>query len=234
MTSAFLKLSFAGLLLSLVPNTLFAQLIGDKSKNAARIPNASDRPGVARKVMYDFASCVVFRSRHKVDVYLATYPGSKRAYAAGTYLSTDKCLDGDGVLKFNETLLRASIYSVLYGLEFPSAVSQNLTSVAPIDYSPPAGTASYGDPRAQVILRQFADCVVRAKLSEAHELMFTKVGSPAEARIFDSMTPGLAPCMIKDATVKFSRSLLRGIIAEVLYRLSKKISETAANSAGGI
>jgi hypothetical protein len=227
---ASLRLLLVGVFFVQAQGALFAQVIFDKDRNAASIPELGDKAAIARSVMHDFAKCVLKRSRPAVDAYLATYSGSKPARAFAARLATDKCLNG-GNLNFNEALLRASIYNILYVSEFPPAPLPNLKDVEPIDYTQPAGIESYGDPRAQALLRQFADCVVRAKSSEAHALMFTKVGSVPEARVFDSMQPSLAPCMTKDVTVKFSRSVLRGIIAEVLYRLSRKASGHAIFSA---
>ena len=71
----------------------------------------------------------------------------------------------------------------------------------------------------EVALRRFADCVVRAEPSQAHTLVWSRIGSRSEDDAFAALAPQMSGCLSKDRQLRFTKISLRGVIGETLYRL---------------
>lgn len=168
----------------------------------------------AQRVMRAYAVCVLLRYRSRVEAFLATPPASEEALRVGTRIATGECLH-DGELRFKELLFRGGLYEALYERDFRRAPARDVSAAPPIDY------AAGGAAADQVALRLFADCTARANPDAARSLILSAVGSGAENAAFAALGEALGGCLVAGERVAFSRPVLRGVIAEALYRLSQ-------------
>jgi len=218
--SAILFAVLSGALL-LAPAT-HAQRVGSRLGPApAQIPEGpgASKEDRARVAMYRYAECAVDNSRTRVELYLDTFPGSKAAHKAASSLSTDECLSS-GQMTFNESLFRSGVYDVLYLKKFRKDGPVDFAAVPAIDYAAGSDAEAYGDPQPRVALRQIADCTVRKAPQEARKLILSMVASNAEGAAFAQIVPTVGGCVLEGFKLTFSKSVLRGVIGEALYRLS--------------
>ena len=191
--------------------------------NAARIPSSAsltgERGADAQKVLNAYAACVVKRSRRGVEAYLNQLPGTPTAGPALMKLMTDSCLDA-GELKFKAPLIRGALFESLYRTDAKLLKPTNLETVAAIDYARGASPPLSDGTRLHLGLLDFSDCVVRNSPDGARELVTSKVASAGETVALGKLGQSFNACLSKDVELKFSRPILRGVVAEALYRLS--------------
>ncbi|MGY4396371.1 hypothetical protein ACVWZA_001551 [Sphingomonas sp. UYAg733] len=188
------------------------------SPNAAIIPSEGKATmNQTRLTMYRYASCVLKQRRKKVDTYLATEPESFESRQLARGLGMAECL-ANGQLKFNDVIFRAGLYDALYRSRF-ARTAVDIGNAPHIKYysssaeSPPAA----GD---WMNMREFAECAVRKAPDKARGLILSAVATEEETNAFRQITPALSACMLSNMTIRFSPTLLRGYIGEILYRLS--------------
>ncbi|TPE61026.1 hypothetical protein FJQ54_08975 [Sandaracinobacter neustonicus] len=223
MTQALLLAVVTAMLLSGVAH---AQDTGSLIRRApAQIPTGSGSDAErARRATAAFAECLVDRSRGRVEKYLASFPGTAEARDIGRKLADSDCLSSGG-LKFQEQVMRALFYQILYNKTFRDKELPDFSTVPPLDYSAgaPVGVASN-----EIALRNFADCVTRANPSDARTLTLSNTASDGEKRAFDAMMPSFSACLPQDRTIEFSKTILKGLVAETLYRLSTAAASPSA------
>jgi hypothetical protein len=76
-------------------------------------------------------------------------------------------------------------------------------------------------------MEQFGECVSRARAEEVRQLLAAPPETPLESRAITLLSPSLSGCVPKGQDFRFSKTVLRGALAEGMYRLSKA-AETAA------
>ncbi len=223
-TNAFL------ILLSLSPVAANAQDTGSLIRKApAQIPSggALDPADRGRLAMYRYAECVFGRGKKSVEAYLNTFPGSKEAHLIANRLADDDCLSS-GEMRFNEPLFRGSVYDLLYKDRFKKTGPSDFVEVAPIDYTI-GKAAEDGGADTKIALRKVADCTVRKSPTVARQLVLSMIATRAETDAFNQMIPHMSACVTKDVTLKFSKSVFRGAVGEVLYRLSVAAEPTPSS-----
>lgn len=181
----------------------------------------------AQRVMNDYGSCILQRSRRRAEAALRKVPGSKWEDQAMRKLASPDCLS-DGVLSFQPGLFRGSLFEALYEADFKTTPVA-AADAPPVDYSAGADAPITDEVRVQVALRQFADCVVRSNASAARALVLSKVGSAAEGDSFQQLMPAMSRCLAKGVELNFTRPVLRGLIAETLYRLSRAAASSSVS-----
>ncbi len=175
---------------------------------------------LAQRVMNEFSTCTYRRWPRKSEQFLAMFPNSPEAGRAGLALASDLCLD-NGQLRFKYTLFRGALFEALYMSRFRARPAADIEHAPAIDYS--LGATPETNPASVVTetaLRNFADCVVRANPGAARALILSKVTSKEESAAFATLQTGLNACLSRGVELSFSRPILRGLVAEVLYRLS--------------
>lgn len=168
----------------------------------------------SQRIMRDFAQCVVQGYRSWVDRFLATAPGSPEAQRLAQRVAFNDCLL-IGELRFQEPLLRGGMYEALYQRDYGRVEGPNVSTAPAINYDVRGAT------RDQVVLRRFADCVARENPAASRALVLSPVGQPSENAAFAALGETLSVCLVPGERAAFSRPILRGIIAEALYRLSQ-------------
>ncbi|QNA84294.1 hypothetical protein G4G27_10065 [Sphingomonas sp. So64.6b] len=179
----------------------------------------------ARAVMNNFAECLDRADHKRVIRLLALPPFSSKARQEMKNVSDQGCMVVRE-LRFDPSLLRGSLFVVLFNRA--AATSEGAVTVAPIDYS--ADTVGETSPRAAqyVTMRQFAACVVKKDPANSRAVVASAAGSDSERLAYSNLSPALSDCIIGDK-VKFSKQVVSGLLAEVLYRST--IADIVSNRA---
>lgn len=208
--------------------------------SAQRAPRAMDRtPGKsslsadelvpeqeAQKVMNDYAACIARRSRSRVEQFFGLLAESEEANAAAVRLASQHCLS-DGQLRFKPSLFRGGLYEAFYVSDFKESAPLELAAAPVIDYANGRQAPFEQRTTYYLALIDVADCAVRADVISSRKLVLSEVASSQEVQAFEALTPKLGSCLTKGVELKFSRPVLRGYIAESLYRLSAKAGRPA-------
>lgn len=207
------------------------------AQDATRIPDPAAVPREvgkerqareAQRVMNEYGACVVKTARRRAEAAVREFPGTNRAGETMLDLATSDCLM-HGELRFKPRLLRATLFEALYEADFKVRPA-DISAVSQIDYFVGAADPSDEKVREQVALRQFADCVARANPKGARDLILSKVGEKPEQVAFNELMPVFGQCLRQGIELEFSRPVLRGLVAETMYRLSQAAAQSASLS----
>lgn len=183
----------------------------------ARVEDRVEDTAVARRVMRDFGRCVAREQRFLVERFLRMDRADPNLRRRAIGLATEDCLWG-GNLRFREELLRGSLFEALYIRDFQSH-PVDISGVPPVAYV--ANEDELGERhRYWLALNRLADCVVRSDPRSARSLLLSDVDTSEERDLFAAIAPRLSSCLVDGASISFSRQVLRGLIAESLYRIS--------------
>ena len=171
-----------------------------------------------RTLVDRFAGCVISRHRKPVETYLKTPPDSRESDRKWPSIARAECIS-IGTLTLSDAGFRGAAYGRLYRSDFGKKGPEDFSSVPAIDYS--IGL----DPdepvhRQNIGSRALADCMVRTAPAAAKALILSRIASKEEMDAFRALNPAGASCMRQGVTVSFSKSALRALIGETLYRLS--------------
>jgi hypothetical protein len=193
-------------------------------KRAAQID--AQAPGGARTAMFQFAQCVVSRDKGRVArmVELPVDDAEYGRLSRRLFETTDdECLS-DGGLSFNAALFAGALFEALYVRDFkyngPTAFPAGVTTSYVARYTAPYSP----EVRQALALEQFGECVARAEPAETRKLLLAMPGTATEREQFALLTPRFGACVVKGSTVAMSKSIVRGALAEGMYRLSKVVS----------
>lgn len=187
----------------------------------------------ARATMEAFAACTVSRFTGRA-LALTDVPVDSPRYERlfrNMYDGYDEvCLSGieGGTLSFSSALYRGALFQALYEREFKRNGPTDFSAVTDTGYRGLYSTPLSAEARTAIALEQFGECVSRADPSGVQKLLRQRAGSSDEDDAINALRPKFAACIPKDQTIRFSPSILKGAVAEGLYRLSK-----AARAAGG-
>jgi hypothetical protein len=205
--------------LTVVGTPVSAQMTGTRMGGPPAGASSTRSPEALRRLLVDYAGCVINENRIAVEKYLATPPSSPASDRLWTTIAIERCLAA-GELTLTDAGFRAGAFEKLYRLDFGENGPLDLSARAEIDYA-----LGYGEPTPAVLyavsLRGVVDCVVRHAPGAARSLVHSRIGSSAEDKAYAGLTPAFGPCLDRGAKVTFSKGALRGIVAETLYRLSK-------------
>ncbi|MCP3733367.1 hypothetical protein M9979_00510 [Sphingomonas sp. RP10(2022)] len=177
----------------------------------------------SRRTMAAYTSCLINRLGYKLRPVMDMPVGSPQANAKMIALNDSGCLPSDDVggisLKFKPTLMRGGLFEAFYLKEFVHSAPATFDGVPTISY--PVGDVSGNAEAARYSLQMdIGDCVVRKAPAEARTLLGAEVASVAEGTAITALVPALSACATKGRTLSLSKSIVRGMIAEPLYRLT--------------
>jgi hypothetical protein len=195
----------------------------------ARPQSESNGRDEARRVMSAYGLCLARRNRRAVDQFLAQHVGAPSAPGLARGLASPDCLY-NADLRFASTLLRGSLFEALYRFDYERREVPNLAAAPVISYGPPDSSDLSHEERTYLGLLAFADCVVRQRSDGVRALVLSRVASREEAQALAQVSPGLSSCVEGGGEVPFSRSILRGFLAESLYRLTAAVSPPAVST----
>ena len=184
-----------------------------------RLPPADQ----ARAIAGEYARCVAQRHRRAVDRALSL-PFSGDWSSEMRRLTDANCLEYQ-MLRFSPDLIRGALFGATYRLDYARAAPALATAEA-IDF---AADGSAGGPDGSMpALRRAVDCGVRAAPGDARAIVLADVASPAETRAYAAWVPHLANCLPHGSPIRFSRTVLGGMIAEMLYRNTRAAASASA------
>jgi len=117
-------------------------------------------------------------------------------------------------LRFTPILLRGAAFRALYLQQFGS---KKLPPLKPIVVDPPWRVESSD---GFSLLQQFGECVVAGDPVNAHAILFESVASDREKKAYAALASALSKCVAGGSTIKFSKTLIEGVVAEGLYHLA--------------
>jgi hypothetical protein len=175
--------------------------------------------------MQRFSACVVNKvGPDKLNAYLRLPPGSPASNGAMAKISMDMCAPnrpgGGYELRFQANVMRAALYDSLYRMRYRTG-PVDISRVPKFDFASEFDTREEPLSGASFYFRSIGDCVARAKPVLAHDLLMTRQGSKEEGAAIKAIVPSVAPCVPQGSTLRFSAPVLRGDIAEALYKLSE-------------
>ncbi|WP_156460627.1 hypothetical protein [Sphingomonas sp. Leaf339] len=173
---------------------------------------AADR---GRMVMQMFASCVLDRSSRQVAVALAESTESDQA-AGLIKLANSDCLDS-GEIRFQQIFLRGAIFTELYRRREAGRAGQP----ALVGYDLTQAAGATGKSQVYWWLMDLADCVVAKDRAAAKRFVVAPVVGAEESAALTNLTPSLGPCVTADQKIGLNRAVIKGALAEVLYRGAK-------------
>ena len=179
---------------------------------AAAAPPSQFSEDRNRRMLADFAACVVHRRPHVAARYLL-----KDLYTPDSFLNPD-CLPRlapNVSLYAPPLLIRYAVANALIQSE-PSLKLPDLSTIPPLDIQ-----TSYadGDQSSLPVLR-FGECVVRTAPEETTRFLHTGVATREEESSFQALGPAFSSCLFAGQTAKFSREVVRGSVAINYYRLA--------------
>ena len=233
-----LSLVLAGIVSTLVSTNIGAQMVerkevplGSRAPSAApaRIPDQvglsdADRSRVA---MIEYAQCVVDRHRGWVLAALAERISPPGSLGKVGKLNVQECM-GSNIerLRMRTELLRGAFYVAFYRSDFGRS---DASTPKVIDFASdvPGKTP---DEVQYVAMRQFGGCVVIRKAMTVRTAVLSPPGSPQERAAYGELSPSFGDCAEVGASVKFSKTFLSGLLAEVLYRETASPDPTMAGA----
>ena len=176
----------------------------------------------ARSTLRQYGACVLDRYKGRVARMMAIavdsdeYHRLSRAIVEG---DGDACLSG-GELSFGSAAFKAALFEAVYMRDFrfqePDAIPPDLSSGYAALYQQPYSAEA----RNALALEQFGECVVRADARTARAVVLSDPGTSVEQDAFARVAPALGGCMPKGEKMELSKAIVRGAVAEALYRLS--------------
>ncbi|MDQ2893598.1 MAG: hypothetical protein M3R64_11000 [Pseudomonadota bacterium] len=186
----------------------------------ARIPDA---PGLtvddrARIAMAEFARCTVDRRAIAMRRVLSL-PIEKLDGSVWMPLADTECL-ASGEMRFQPRIMRGALFSELVRRRAVETARGGAWTFPVMPYD----AVALADPANRVTqldaaLLAFADCVVKRDPVGAQAVIVAPTATEAESVAIAALAPNLGPCLPAGQTIKLSRSILEGAVAEILYRV---------------
>ncbi len=177
-------------------------------------------PDAARAALEDFATCVVDRSPTRAarisEVPVGTAEYSQILSSLSDFYDT--CLS-TGELTSNSMIFRGAVFQALYKREFKSAETLDFAGIETGHRA--IYPETIGDEARNILaLANFGECVTRADAANVRTLVRAIPGSAVERDGFAVLSGHYSGCIPQGEQISFSRSVLKGALAEGLYRLS--------------
>jgi hypothetical protein len=174
----------------------------------------------ARRTMHDFTICALRRHRSDAERMLALEGDSPAYRQLGMQVIDSQCVARGAQFRFNWPLFRGGLYEALYLRDFGAGAASSFDGVPPLPYIGGGAWMNLQDRARNAAILQVAECMVRAGPDDARALLASAVASPEEEAVFGRVEPRAAPCHAEGAPAESRRPILRGLVAEALYRLS--------------
>ena len=172
-----------------------------------------------QRVLNRFADCLVAGNRPRVEAYLATVPGSRKAQELVNGMKGGLCNNSIHLFA-DDRLIRGALYEALFLVDFRDSAVVGISEASPIEYTVEARRGNKEEAALHKGLLALADCVTRQDPAGVRELLLAEVGTAREAKAFGALKPSFGPCLYSDQSIEFSRASLRSFLAETLYRLA--------------
>jgi len=176
---------------------------------------ATENPDDARGTFQQYAQCTLDTRGERVATAVSYFPDSREEMRALQALPANECVKYASST-FSTRLFRGALYTAMYQARFANGAPA-LTAEKP-DFAEGSGPRMTDEQQAMVQLRDFADCVARQDGANAHAAVMGPIGSDAERDAFAALQPTMSACMVRGQNVAFSKPVIVGLLAEVMYR----------------
>jgi len=182
----------------------------------AEIPTGPKSPAdKARVATQQLAGCLIKQHRGSVLKAIQQEPWVDGAEKMLKSVVDDRCLEA-GELEIPTSLMRGAFYQELYREAYASALPVLPATAGDLLVPNVASISDEG--KAELAIRQFADCVARSDLADAHAFVISPAGSVQEDAALTALVPHLGGCLAKGSNWSLNRSSLGAALSEVLYR----------------
>jgi hypothetical protein len=224
---------------------LLSLLVAWAGISASALPGQESPPlptREAEQTMAAFSACMVRTANpQELRHFLRLVPNGPAFQLAGRRLARSYCVPrvahGAMLLRFQPELFRSAVYSALYRRDFAASGPPDLTNIPPLLFSSEFDGAPENLPVATRVLRSLGDCTARADPRSVHTLLMTETGSSEEQLAMNEALPAVQHCLQEGTELRFGRGMLRGILAEALYKLrvaaGSPVRAGAPGSTGG-
>ncbi|MGZ8999079.1 MAG: hypothetical protein ACXW2T_09510, partial [Allosphingosinicella sp.] len=124
-------------------------------------------------------------------------------------------------LRFQPDLFRLALFEALYQADFGRSPPPDVQSIPPLLLTNEFDGRPEDVPETMRFMRLFGDCAARRDAAGVHALLRTRIGTDQERVGIEALGPALANCLPAQERLRFSRGVLRGALAEGLYKLRR-------------
>ena len=207
--------------------TLLAAAPADAAKKA-------EAEAMGRKVLGEFAECVVQAHKPLARKYVLTPVGERMPEAEFRKVMGPRCLGFlSGKLRMRYQQYRAALAERLITVELKGQGAIDPSARPALVWTEPKPPVKddaetregYARAVAEMYLGKLGECVVRANPAGAQALLATPIGDAAELPAFRALGPAIPPCVPKGEKLTLNRATLREAIAISYYRLAAGAAE---------
>lgn len=202
------------------PPAVFMEPVSRAEAPVPKDASATKYAGVSRReaeqTMAEFLRCEVKSAKGRAAALAFTreVAGSPSTYPQRLIKSS--CAPRGSRMAMNPEMVRMSLFSALYARDFaggePMVARIAADDIAKEFDGPPS--------ESTLALRRFGDCAVTKDVADSRALVLSKLYSDDEQRAINALRPALGQCVAEGQALRFSRTIIRGAIAEALYKMS--------------
>jgi hypothetical protein len=191
-------------------------------------------PVEARIAVSKYAACVVKKKGYRARLLLDEPIGEKGAGSRWAEVMNSDCLTEEAVgekyeeqaeMRFTPMIIRGAIYEILLAKDYGQVAKiDNFETVKSVKYAAQAKLPSSAE-AAYSVAMNIGECTVREATEESYALLAAAVGSAEEKAATSALLPKLEACTPQGVSLEFSMSVVRGMIAEPMYRMTKAKAE---------
>jgi hypothetical protein len=222
----------------LIPALVAAALLCVGVAAPAHAQPDEKRAGTAKestRLMLEFAECTARKRKIKpeIDRFLRMSPANPEFGVLARKFANDNCMPTNLMaevrMTFDSLLFRYGLFEARYRIEFGKGSPPAIVDLPPLDFENEFDLTISADlkgveslPPLVVFLRKLSQCLILERPAEAHALVIARPYSDAETKALPPVIEVLGACIGEGQTLKFSRPMLRGAIAEALYKAATR------------
>jgi hypothetical protein len=184
----------------------------------------------ARAAVDKYAACIVQQNGYRVRPLLDQPVGDKGEGARWIDVLKTKCIDqatvGDkfadqAQMRFSPLVIRGAVFEALLAKDYGNVANvDSFDEVTSVKYAPQGAQPSSAE-AAYALAMDIGECTVRKATGASYAFLATTVGAKDERAATKTLVPIIGTCTPSGVTMEFSMSVIRGMIAEPMYRLTK-------------
>ena len=178
----------------------------------------------AERAMRDFSKCVISSSKREAKAleFLKIPDGDPQQGVLGRAIAVGDCAQPGSQMRFSNDLFSRAVYTALYSKYFKNSAPENLVFESGTDYSLEYVVTTVPVDPKQIMFRTFADCTVQNDAVSAHKFALSEMHSKDEVVALPLVMTAMQSCLSKGSQLRFSRTVLKGLVAESLYKARQK------------
>lgn len=175
----------------------------------------------AEIAMYNYSKCLINNKKREklVSEFLLIPDNHPDQSNVNKKLIVAHCAQDGSEMRFQGELFRRSLYTALYVKYFRKTIPSDIKTDFEFDYTNETSAKYDKIDGAQLVLRKISDCAIRNNPVAAHKFAIAKLHSKTEKELISPVVAALGNCLPTDAKLEFSRTNLKGQLAEGLYKL---------------